>query len=231
MLNFDGFEVLTFDCYGTLIDWETGLLNALRPVFNNHRIDFPPEKTLELYGKLEAIAEQGVYRNYRTVLCLVLEGLGGQLGFMPTENELQRFSTSVMDWPAFPDSPLALQTLKRKYKLAILSNIDDDLFTFSNRRLEVDFDWVITAHQLQSYKPAVYNFQQAIQRIGVAPSRILHVAQSLFHDIGPAKSVGLSTVWVNRRHNKEGSGAPPPAQAQPDLEVSDLQTLANLSMA
>jgi 2-haloacid dehalogenase len=228
MLNFDAFEVLTFDCYGTLIDWESGIWQALRPVLANHRIDMLTDKALELYGELESEAERGEYREYKTVLRMVLEGVGSRLGFVPSQTELQRFSESVKDWPAFPDSTPALQVLKKKYKLAIISNIDGDLFAFSAQRLQTQFDWVITAQQAQSYKPSLNNFHLAFERIGLPKNKILHLAQSLFHDIVPAKALGLSTVWINRRHNKEGFGATPPAQAQPDLEVPDLQTLAGM---
>jgi 2-haloacid dehalogenase len=226
MLNFDDFAVLTFDCYGTLIDWDTGIWKALQPVLTNHNIAVTPDKALELYGELESQVERNRYREYKLVLRMVLEGLGTQLGFTPTSLELQHFSESVKDWPPFPDSTRSLQALKKKYKLAILSNIDDDLFAFSAQQLQVSFDWVITAQQAKSYKPSLNNFQLALERIGLPKHKILHVAQSLFHDIVPAKALGLSTVWVNRRHHKAGSGATPPAQAQPDLEVPDLQTLA-----
>jgi len=226
MLRFGDFDVLTFDCYGTLIDWETGILDALRTVFAAHRVDLVPERVLELYGDLESEAERGPYRDYKAILRTVLEGLGTRLGFTPTEKELATFSTSVQDWPAFPDSPAALQALHKKYRLAILSNIDDDLFAHSAQRLQVRFDWIITAQQVKSYKPFLNNFRMAFDRIGVPQNRILHVAQSLFHDIAPANTLGLSSVWVNRRHKQEGSGATPAAQARPDLEVPDLRTLA-----
>jgi 2-haloacid dehalogenase len=226
MLRFDEFDVLTFDCYGTLIDWETGITEALRPIFSAHRIDLVAERVLELYGELETAAERGEYREYKTILRMVLEGLGERLGFRPTADELQRFSVSVKDWPAFPDSTRALQALHTKYRLAIVSNIDDDLFAHSGQRLQVQFDWVITAQQVRSYKPSLNNFRSAFARIGVPQQRILHVAQSLFHDIAPANLLGLSSVWVNRRKDKTGSGATPTAQACPDMEVPDLQTLA-----
>jgi 2-haloacid dehalogenase len=226
VLNYDQFEVLTFDCYGTLIDWESGLWAALSPIFANHGVTVSLDSALELHGELESEAERGVYRDYKAVLRMVLEGLGSRLGFAPTPTELERFALSVKDWPAFPDSPSALRALKTKCKLAIISNIDDDLFAFSAQRLQVPFDWVITAQQVKSYKPSLNNFRRAFERLGVPQSRILHVAQSLFHDIAPAKTLGLATVWVNRRHGKAGSGATPPAQAQPDLEVPDLQSLA-----
>ena len=226
MLQWNDFEVLTFDCYGTLIDWETGILDTLRPIFAAHQAGLIPDKILELYGELESAAERGEYREYKTVLRSVLNGLGARFGFVPTAEELQQFSISVKDWPAFPDSAPALQALHRKYRLAIISNIDDDLFAFSGERLRVKFDWIITAQQAKSYKPSLNNFRLAFERIGVPQKRILHVAQSLFHDIAPANVLGLSTAWVNRRHYKEGSGATPVAQAHPDLEVQDLRTLA-----
>ncbi len=227
MLDFNNFELLTFDCYGTLIDWESGIWEALHPILAVHRIDVAADKVLELYGKLESEAERGEYHEYKTVLKMVLEGIGARLGFAPTQVELQRFSECVRDWPAFPDSARALQALKKRHKLAIISNIDDDLFAFSAQRLQVQFDWIITAQQAKSYKPSHNNFRIAFERIGLPKNKILHVAQSLFHDIVPAKALGLATVWVDRRHNKEGFGATPPAQAQPDLTVPDLQTLAD----
>lgn len=225
-MNFDRFEVLTFDCYGTLIDWESGIWGALAPILATHGVTVPLEKALELYGDLESEAERGPYRDYKTVLRTVLESFGSRLGFAPTTTEMDRFAASVKDWPAFPDSPGALRALKSKYRLAVISNIDDDLFAYSAERLQVEFDWVITAHQVKSYKPSLNNFRAAFDRIGLPQAKFLHVAQSLFHDIAPAKGLGLSTVWVNRRHGKAGRGATPPAQAQPDLEVPDLQSLA-----
>jgi len=228
MLSFDRFEALTFDCYGTLIDWEAGIWEALQPALTGHHITIAKDKALELYGELESDAERGEYHNYKTVLRMVLEGMGSRLGFTPTSAELGRFSESVKDWPAFADSAYALQALKKKYRLAIISNIDDDLFAFSARRLQVPFDWVITAQQAHSYKPSLKHFHLTFERLSLPKDKILHVAQSLFHDIVPAKSLGLATVWVNRRHAQGGFGATPPAQALPDLEVPDLLTLVKV---
>jgi 2-haloacid dehalogenase len=228
MVQFDQFEVLTFDCYGTLIDWENGIWDALHPVLSAHHRDLLPEQALELYGEFESEAERGEYCEYKTVLPMVLEKFSKRLGFKPSLTELQDFSVCVKDWPAFPDSAHALQALHNKYKLAVISNIDDDLFTFSEQKLQIKFDWVITAKQARSYKPSLKNFRLAFKRIGLPQAKILHVAQSLYHDIVPAKMLGLSNVWVNRRHGKDGFGATPPATAQPDLEVPDLQSLAEL---
>jgi len=228
MLNFDEFEALTFDCYGTLIDWETGIWQALAPVFANYHNPIGREAALSRHAALEPQIESGPYLPYKEVLRRVLLGLGAELGFTPTRAELDDFSTSVRNWPAFADSAAALQALHRKYKLVILSNIDDDLFAYSAPRLGVTFDDIITAQQLRSYKPSLNNFHQAFQRLGLPPDRILHVAQSLFHDHVPAKSLGMSTVWVNRAHAQTGTGVIPPVQVQPDLEVPDLQTLARI---
>jgi len=229
-VNFDQFEVLSFDCYGTLIDWERGIESALRPIFVRHGISIETERILEIYAGLESSAEAGEYQDYKTILRKVLEGFGSALGFQPEPSELKQFSQSVKDWPPFPDSAPALQALKKRFKLAVISNIDDNLFAHSASRLKTPFDWVITAKQARSYKPSLNNFQLAFKTIGLPGEKILHVAQSLFHDIAPARSLGLATVWVNRRHGKPGSGATPPSQAAPDLEVPDLQTLARMAV-
>ncbi|MEW6129007.1 MAG: haloacid dehalogenase type II [Acidobacteriota bacterium] len=228
MLNFEAFEVLTFDCYGTLIDWENGLLGALNPIFAAHQIQADDEQLLALYGEFEAAEESGEYQNYKAVLKNVLRRLGKEFDFAPSESELDEFSTSIKHWLPFADTVKALQSLKKKYQLAIISNIDDDLFAFSNERLNVKFDWVITAEQVKSYKPSHNNFLQAIERIAKPKEKILHVAQSIFHDIIPAKQLGIANVWVNRRHGKAGAGATKAAAAQPDWEVTDLQSLARI---
>lgn len=230
MLNFNQYEVLTFDCYGTLIDWETGILTALKPILQAHQIQLSDAKILEQYAEFEAGLEQEDYRKYRQILEAVVDQFGSSFGFTPTAAEKTALPDSVQHWPPFPDTVAALKQLQQRYQLVILSNVDDDLFAGTNHHL-VQFDQVITAEQVQSYKPALHNFQTMINRVGVPPEKILHVAQSLYHDIAPANSLGLSTVWVNRRHQQEGSGATPLAQAQPDLIVPNLQTLAQLATA
>jgi 2-haloacid dehalogenase len=228
LIDFARTQVLTFDCYGTLIDWEAGILSAIRPVFRAHSVEVSDGSVLELYGSLESSAESGAYRPYREILREVMVGMGKTFEFEPTPIELDALANSVGDWPAFADTPTALEALKKRFKLGIISNIDDDLFAASNRHLGVTFDWVITAQQAHSYKPSTHNFRIALDRIGLPQEQVVHVAQSLFHDHVPAKSLGLTTVWVNRRAGKSGPGATPPANAQPDLEVPDLQTLASL---
>jgi 2-haloacid dehalogenase len=136
----------------------------------------------------------------------------------------------VGDWPAFEDSPEALARLKERYRLGVITNCDDDLFARSNERLGIEFDWVITAEQARGYKPGPRPFALAAERIDVPEARVLHVAQSLFHDHVPAKAAGRTTVWVDRR-GRRGGGATPPADAEPDLTVPDMRTLADLATA
>ena len=231
MLDFERFEVLTFDCYGTLIDWETGIWDALRPVLARHGAAVGREEALEMHGALEAEAERPPYRDYKSVLHAVLEGIGRGTGFTPTDAECRAFASSVGEWPAFPDTPAALRALQSRYRLAIVSNVDDDLFALTALRLGIAFDWVVTAEQAKSYKPASANFRLALERIGLPRNRILHVAQSLYHDIAPANALGLASVWVNRRQGLPGRGATPAATARPDLEVPDLRTLARAAGA
>lgn len=229
MLDFDRFTHLSFDCYGTLIDWETGILAALRPVLDRHGIALTDDQALERYGELESAAERGPYHRYRDVLATVMDGFGARLGFTPAAEERAALAASVGDWPPFPDTVEALRALARRFRLVILSNIDDDLFARSARRLGVDFAAIITAEQVGSYKPDPRNFRALLERLDIPPDRLLHVAQSLFHDIAPASALGLTTVWVNRRHDRPGSGATPPTTARADLEVPDLRTLAQLT--
>ena len=228
MLSFDPFEILTFDCYGTLIDWESGIRAALRPVLSAHGVSIADESMLELYAALESQAERGEFVNYKQVLRSVMLGFGRELGFSPTQNEMTCLAESIKDWLPFPDTVESLIALKSRYKLGIISNIDDDLFSSSARHLQVEFEWVITAEQVRSYKPSHNNFKQALARIDAPKERILHVAQSIFHDIVPAQSLGLATVWVNRRQGQSSFGATPPAESQPDLEVPDLKTLVSM---
>ncbi|HTK95624.1 MAG TPA: haloacid dehalogenase type II [Terriglobales bacterium] len=223
MLDFKSFEVLTFDCYGTLIDWETGILGALRPLVAKHGKKVSDQELLALYGELEARLEAGEYKRYREILRQVVRAMGERLGFQATEAEMDSLPDSLGAWPPFPDTVAALRRLKSRYQLAILSNTDDDLFAQTAKRLEVPFDFVITAQQAGSYKPSLNNFLLALKRVGVPQGKVLHVGQSRHHDIAPARELGLKNVLVTRR----GHGATVANAAQPDLEVPDLKTLAD----
>jgi 2-haloacid dehalogenase len=228
MISFDNYDVLTFDCYGTLIDWESGIVGALAPVFKANGISISERELLELYAVLEAEAEKGEYRDYKNIQASVVASMGKQFHFTPSSKDLLCISDSIRFWKPFSDTVESLRLLHTKYKLAIISNIDDDLFAWTEKQLQIKFDWVITAQQVRSYKPSENNFRKAIERMGVPKERILHVAQSIFHDIVPTKKLGISNVWVNRRKVKQGFGATLPANEQPDIEVSDLQSLVNL---
>ena len=230
MIDFGRFDVLSFDCYGTLIDWEAGILAGLRAVLDPRHVAADDETLLAAFARHEAALEAGPYLRYREVLGRALVGICAELGVEPSPDELAAFGGSVADWPAFPDSADALARLHGRFRLAVITNCDDDLFAASNRRLGVEFDVVLTAQQAGSYKPNLNNFGLAFLRIGLPRDRILHVAQSLFHDHVPAKSLGMTTVWVNRRHDRPG-GATLPAEATPDLVVPDMATFADLATA
>jgi len=224
--DFGRFDVLTFDCYGTLIDWETGITRALRTALGANARDVDDDDLLAAFARHEAATEAGPYLPYRAVLARTVTAVASDLKAPIGPAAAAAFGDSVGDWPAFPDSAAALARLHERFRLGVITNCDDDLFARSNKKLGVKFDWVITAQQAGSYKPNPHNFELAFERIGVPRERILHVAQSLFHDHVPAKRLGLSTAWINRRHDRPGSGATPPANATPDVEAPDMATFS-----
>lgn len=228
-MDFSAFTTITFDCYGTLIDWEAGILPVLRGILFAHGQSLPDAAILELYGEFEAQAESGDYQNYRRVLESVVREFGERFGFRPTVAELRSLHESVPAWPPFADTVAGLQALQRNHQLAIISNIDDDLFAETRKHLGVEFAEVVTAQQARSYKPSLNNFRLALQRLEIDPSHLLHTGQSIYHDVIPAQSLGIRTVWVNRRSARPGVGAVRVASGQPDVEVADLATLAELA--
>ena len=230
MLDFSGFRCITFDCYGTLIDWESGILGALRPILNAHGVEISDEKLLELYGQVEAAEQRRSYRRYRDVLKAVVLGLGERLSFRASLEEAESLPNSLPQWQPFADTVEALRRLKSKYKLAIISNIDDDLFAHSARLLQIDFDAVTTAQQAQAYKPSPKIFELAFRKIGLPREQILHAGQSLYHDVAPARALGLHSVWVNRPSRRPGAGATIPAPVKPDLEVASVEELADAAL-
>jgi 2-haloacid dehalogenase len=230
-MDFNNFTTVSFDCYGTLIDWEAGILPVLRALLAGHGQSLPDASILELYGEFEAEAESGPYQSYRDVLQSVVRGFAGHFHFDATSAEIRSLHESVPGWPPFPDTVSALRNLQKRYKLVVISNIDDNLFAETRKRLDVDFDAVITAEQARSYKPSLNNFRIALRTLAVSPDRLLHAAQSVYHDIVPARSLGIATVWVNRRSARPGIGAVrdsrgPASDKRADLEVPDLASLA-----
>lgn len=221
------FDSVTFDCYGTLIDWETGILGGLAPLVRSRGIAVGDDRLLELYGQHETVVQNERPRTYREVLQVTFERVADALGFVPLPGEETSLVDSFPLWPAFHDTVGALHSLKQRYSLNILSNVDDALFERSREQLPgVPFDHVITAQQVGVYKPSHAVFEAALERIGTPRARHLHVAQSLFHDIKPASELGWTTVWVDRRYHFVGPGATPPAEATPSMVVPDLATLA-----
>jgi 2-haloacid dehalogenase len=232
-LEFGRFEALTFDCYGTLIDWEAGIATGLRALLSGSGLRLRPEteELLERYAGHEAKLEAGPYLRYREILAEAARAVARGYGVEPAAEAVDEFAASVGDWPAFLDSAAALARLAERFRLGVITNCDDDLFALSNRRLGVTFDWVITAEQAGSYKPNPRNFELAFERIDVPRERILHVAQSLFHDHVPAKALGITTAWIDRRRDRPGFGATPPAEATPDVTLPDMASLAEAALA
>ena len=226
------FEALSFDCYGTLIDWETGLSAVLTPWAREHGLSLTTEQLLTRYAPCEAAVEaQHPGDLYPDVLARSMRLLGAELGAEVTAGDAARLAASVPDWPAFADSHDALAALGRRYQLIILSNVDRASFAGSQSRLGVEFTSVLTAQDIGSYKPAQRNFDALTAeaaRLGVGPGKLLHVAQSLFHDHVPAKRAGLATVWINRRKARPGWGATPqpPAPVTPDWEFGSMAAFA-----
>ena len=228
MLDFSRFEYLSFDCYGTLIDWETGILGYLRPLLRNKGCSITDDEILNRYSGYEPSEQSLPYRRYRQVLATVVRDFAQDLHFDVSETEAIGLADSIQRWEPFPDTVSALERLHSRYKLAVLSNIDDDLFAYTAPKLQVRLDQVVTAQQAGSYKPSIHNFELLLERLNTTPDRLLHAAESLYHDVVPAKSLGIATVWVNRRQGKPAA-ATRLVEADPDLEVKDVAELAALA--
>lgn len=233
-MKLSDFKVLTFDCYGTLIDWEAGLSNELRALVARAPRAMSRDQILEEFGR-EELAREGETpaMPYPQLLAVVYRRLAEAWGTTTTNEEANIFGASVPDWPEFPDSAEALRYLKRHYKLVILSNVDRLSFRSSNARLKVDFDGIYTAQDIGSYKPSERNFQYMLRRLeedfGFGKNDVLHVAQSLLHDHAPANRAGLASAWIDRRHAAKGWGATMPPSARPhyDFRFESMAALAD----
>jgi 2-haloacid dehalogenase len=216
------FKALTFDCYGTLIDWETGLYAALQPLLKRGGVTLKREDVLATFARHESAQEATTPQMvYSELLTEVHRRLAREWKVSEDEKEAVAFGKSVPDWPAFADTVASLQYLQRYYKLVILSNVDRDSFAGTNRLLAVAFDAVCTAQDIGSYKPDPHNFAYLINKVaelGVMKRNILHTAQSLFHDHVPAQSAGLSSAWIDRRHQADGWGATVPPAGTPKYD-------------
>lgn len=226
------YSALSFDCYGTLIDWESGILATLRPWADRQSLALDDEELLARYGEQEARVEvEHPAFPYPEILARSFLALGDSLGVEATLADSQQLGRSVADWPAFDDSHDALELLGTHYSLIILSNVDRESFARSSERLGIEFDRVLTAQDIGSYKPSGRNFIALLdeaERMGVPEGGLLHVAQSLFHDHVPAKAHGLPTVWINRRTGRASWGATPPPSAEvvPDWEFPSMADFA-----
>lgn len=231
--SFTPFRALSFDCYGTLIDWETGIVDTLRPWVERHGLEVSRDDLLDAFSVNEtAVQTEQPTAHYPEVLAEVMRRIGDRFRVEVTADEATTFGDSVGDWPPFEDSHDALARLATRFALIVLSNVDRMSFARSNRQLDVDFDRVITAEDVGSYKPDRRNFDVLISELRsleVAPSELLHVAESLYHDHLPAKRLGLSTVWIHRRHAVEGFGATPTPDedVKPDWRFPSMRAFAD----
>jgi 2-haloacid dehalogenase len=236
-MRLSDFKALTFDCYGTLIDWESGMVEALKPLTSKVSPSLSRDAILEAHARYESAQQRYTPgKVYREVLAVVYKRLADEWGVAVTWEDCLTYGRSVGNWPAFADSPAALQYLKRHYKLVILSNVDNASFALSNRRLQVDFDAVYTAEDIGSYKPELRNFEYMLghlSRLGVQKADILHTAESMFHDHAPANMIGLRSAWIYRRHADQGFGATmkPSEMPKHDFVFNSLGDLAKAHQA
>jgi 2-haloalkanoic acid dehalogenase type II len=214
------YDVITFDCYGTLIDWERGIRDAFGTAAAAMRLPVDPEAALRLYAQIEAAVEAGPYQDYRGVLTETAGRIAARLGWPLPESRATFLAESLPAWPPFPDTNGALRRLADAgYRLGILSNVDDDLLAWTRRHLAAFFEIVVTAQQAGSYKPAPRHFTMARDLIG--SERWLHAAQSYLHDIVPARTLGIPVAWINRK------GETAPDGGKPDRECHTLADLAD----
>jgi 2-haloalkanoic acid dehalogenase type II len=235
MTDFTPYRALSFDCYGTLIDWETGIRQALQPWAAGRRVEASPDELLDRFGAHEHVVEtESPTLSYPLVLAESLRRIGVDLGVEVDAAEAAEFGESVGSWPAFADSAAALRRLQQRYLLIILSNVDRASFARSNRRLGVTFDLVLTAEDIGSYKPDRANFERLLAdagTIGVGRGELLHVAQSLFHDHEPAQRIGLPSVWIDRYATPAGTGASPASDVRVEWRYTSLAEFADAVLA
>lgn len=223
-MDYSKIKLISFDCYGTLIDWRKGVVEILAPFFGEFFVGFSRKELFEAFLRADRELAGGDYRTYREILAEIVLVIADELRILIDPSTKYVLSEKFGDWRPFEDTAESLRKLKKKYRLAVISNVDDDLFSISNKMLGVDFDHIITAQQLGTYKPSENNFIRALEIFNLKPEEMLHVAQSIHHDIIPANKLGWNTVWVNRYELPERTD-----QAEfPDLEVPDLASLVRI---
>lgn len=228
------FKALSFDCYGTLIDWESGMIAALSKLTERVPVTLSRDDILQAHARHESAQQlRTPGKLYRDLLPIVYKRLAEEWGVDVTVAECEEYGLSVRDWPAFVDSPGALQYLKKHYKLIILSNVDNRTFNFSNEKLQVQFDAIYTAEDIGAYKPSDANFdymKDHLADLGLTPTDVLHTAESLFHDHLPANRHGLANCWIYRRHSQEGYGATMTPAEMPNVDFR-FDSMADLVLA
>ena len=223
-MDYQKIRLLSFDCYGTLIDWKESVLSILESFFKDSPLSFSREELFRAFLEADRKMISDNYLSYREILAQVIELMAEDLRFSIDPASMYMLSDHFSEWKPFPDTVRSLKQLKEKFQLGIISNVDDELFSISNKLLEVDFDFIVTAQQIGSYKPDHRNFQRALEVFNIEKQEHLHVAQSIYHDIIPANQLGLNKVWVNRYEEPERTN---PLE-YPDLEVPDLQSLVKI---
>lgn len=226
-LDFDQYQFLTFDCYGTLVDWENGILNAIQPILHQHNVAIDSPYLFELFDRFEQEikAKSANFIKYREVLNGTMKKFANHFDVRFSQNEIEALANSVKNWPLFSDTNEALKFLKQKYKLVVVSNIDEDLFAQTANNFSVCLDDAVLAEQIQSYKPATKHFEITVQRLDTTKEKILHIAQSVVHDIIPANKLGWDNIWVRRYGGRLGTPTP---ESNPTLTVDNLQSLVDL---
>jgi len=217
----DDFEIITFDCYGTLIDWESDIVRAFQSAAALDGLALDADEIIAAYMAEEPAVESEGYRPYRDVLAETARRVAARLGWKLDPTSSDFLAASLPEWQPFPDTNAALERLARRFQLGILSNVDDDLLAATRRHFTVSFDLIVTAAQVKSYKPAPAHFREAMARAG--GKKLLHAARSYFHDVVPARQLAIPVVWVNRKGERADEGGPLPTH-----EVGDLAALANL---
>jgi 2-haloacid dehalogenase len=233
-MKLSDFKVLTFDCYGTLIDWESGMIAALAPLTTKVRPSLSRNAILEAHARHESMQQRFTpTKAYRDLLAVVYKRLADEWRVTVSWQDCVAYGHSIGDWPAFSDSAASLQYLKKHFKLVILSNVDNASFALSNKRLQVEFDAIYTAEDIGTYKPDLRNFDYMLENLAsldVRKSEILHTAESMFHDHAPANKAGLKSAWIYRRHGDQGFGATMNPGAMPHTDfvynsMADLVTV------
>jgi 2-haloacid dehalogenase len=217
---------ISFDCYGTLIDWESGILACFEDLKKRYDIKISDIEILKLYANFEADEEHKSFRTYREILVSVLERFANHLSFTLLAEDKYALAESVKKWPPFPDTSLALKELQKKYKLVIISNIDDDLFAYSEALMDIKFDHIFTAQQMKNYKPALANFEYVQNALSLDKAEWLHVAQSLYHDHVPASKLGIKSVWIKRKSKAGDQGVAPQVDYMPKEKYEDMKSFS-----